>query len=88
MIRQGMSSPISYDLQGQGGGIVVAGVTTYTGNFRWIQFLTDSTIYDITSSNISGANDLLATTIPAGVGIGGRFTSITLATGLAIAYYA
>ena len=83
-----MSSPISYDLQGQGGGIVIADGATYTGNFRWIQFLTDSTIGAITSSNITNSNNLLASVFPAGVGIGGRFTSISFISGIAIAYYA
>ena len=88
MIRQGMSSPISYDLQGQGGGMVISDSNTYTGNFRWIQFLTDSEIGDIASSNISNAIGFAGALVPAGVGIGGRFTSIQLASGIAIAYYA
>ena len=83
-----MSSPISYDLQGQGGGIVIADSGTYTGNFRWIQFLTDSEITAIASSNISNFAGLNSVVIPAGVGIGGRFTSIQLTSGTAIAYYA
>ena len=83
-----MSSPISYDLQGQGGGQVISDASTYTGNFRWIQFLTDSEINGIASSNISNAVGFAGALVPAGVGIGGRFTSIQLATGVAIAYYA
>ena len=83
-----MSSPISYDLQGQGGGVVIADSGTYTGNFRWIQFVTDSEITAIASSNISNAVGLDGALIPAGVGIGGRFTSIQLTSGAAIAYYA
>ena len=83
-----MSSPISYDLQGQGGGIVISDTDTYTGNFRWIQVVSDCVIYDIASSNIVSASDLASVTIPSGVGIGGRFTSIQLTSGVVIAYYA
>ena len=83
-----MSSPVSYDLQGQGGGIVIADGTTVTGNFRWIQGITDFELEDIASSNISNDVGLLGLTIPAGVGIGGRFTLVQLQTGAVIAYYA
>ena len=88
MIRQGMSSPVSYDLQGQGGGIVIADSGTYTGNFRWIQVISDCVVGSIVSSNISNAIGLNNVSIPSGVGIGGRFTSIQLNSGAAIAYYA
>ena len=82
-----MSGPVSYDLQGQGGGIVIADSGTYTGNFRWIQVIADCEIGAIVSSNISNAVGLAGLAIPAGVGIGGRFTSIQLTSGAAIAYY-
>jgi hypothetical protein len=83
-----MSSPVSYDLQGQGGGIVITASTPVTGNFRWIQGITDFEIEQIVSSNISNAAYLIGYPIPAGTGIGGMFTSIELANGSAIAYYA
>ena len=83
-----MSSPISYDLQGQGGGVAISDGSTYTGNFRWIQFVTDSEIGAIASSNISNAAGFAGVLVPAGVGIGGKFTSIQLTSGAAIAYYA
>ena len=83
-----MSSPVSYDLQGQGGGVVIADSGTYTGNFRWIQFVTDSEITAIASSNITSVSALAIITVPAGVGIGGKFTSIQLNSGAVIAYYA
>jgi hypothetical protein len=83
-----MSSPVSYDLQGQGGGVVISDSTPVTGNFRWIQGITDFEIDAIASSNISNAAGLIGYSIPAGVGIGGRFTSITVNTGTVIAYYA
>ena len=38
-----MSSPVSYDLQGQNGSIVLSSAaTTYTGNIRWIQVVNDA----------------------------------------------
>ena len=85
-----MSSPISYDLQGQGGGVVINdGDGTVTGNFRWFQFLNESTINLITSDgSIGNTGDLTGIIIPAGVGIGGRFTSINVSAGSLIAYYA
>ena len=91
MIKSGMSSPVSYDLQGQGGGVVVnASAGTITGDFRWIQAISDTVISDIQSSNIGDAYLLSSggLSIPAGVGIGGRFSSITLTSGTVIAYYA
>lgn len=83
-----MSSPVSYDLQGQGGGIVISDSTPVTGNFRWIQGLTDFELDAIVSSNISNASGLIGYSFPGGVGIGGRFTSITVNNGIVIAYYA
>jgi hypothetical protein len=88
MIQVGMSSPVSYDLQGQGGGIVINAGGSVNGNFRWIQGITDFQIQAISSSNITNASLLAGNNIPAGVGIGGRFTSIQLDSGIAIAYYA
>ena len=88
MIQVGMSSPVSYDLQGQGGGIVISDSGTYTGNFRWIQVISDCVIGSIVSSNISNYAGFAGLTIPAGVGIGGKITSIQLNSGAAIGYYA
>lgn len=82
-----MSSPISYDLQGQGGGQVITSASgAVTGNFRWIQVVTDTVLSALTSSNISNASALQTITIPAGLGIGGRFTAITVTSGVVIAY--
>ena len=88
MIQVCMSSPVSYDLQGQGGGVVIDDTNLHTGNFRWIQVIVDCEINTIVSSNISNAAGFAALTVPAGVGIGGMFTSIALDTGVVIAYYA
>ena len=84
-----MSSPISYDLQGQGGGIVIDSTTGIVqGNFRWIQVITDTVFANITSSNIDINGTITATTIPAGIGFGGRFNLIEITSGVVIAYYA
>ena len=83
-----MSSPISYDLQGQGGGIVISALEGELGNFRWIQVITDTEFDALASTNIDSATSLVGITIPAGVGIGGNFTEIGVNTGVVIAYYA
>jgi hypothetical protein len=83
-----MSSPVSYDLQGQGGGIVLSGGESDTGNYRWIQVVNDTVLSAITSSTLNQDGNLVGITIPAGVGIGGRFSAITVTSGVVIAYYA
>ena len=84
-----MSSPISYDLQGQGGGLYIDETTgAIDGNWRWIQVITDAVFNDITSSNIADLSNISGVTVPAGIGIGGRFSSIDLQSGVIIAYYA
>jgi hypothetical protein len=84
-----MSSPVSYDLQGQGGGIVLSvGAPSVSGDFRWIQVITDAVLSTVDSDNIVDSSSLTGVTLPAGLGIGGRFNQITLTSGLVIAYYA
>jgi hypothetical protein len=82
-----MSSPISYDLQGQGGGRVItsAGEPTAT-NVRWVQCLTDCVFTTFEASNLLSSADIEGVTIPAGVGVGGRIELVTITSGLAIAY--
>jgi len=83
-----MSSPISYDLQGQGGGVYIDETTgVISGNWRWIQVITDTVFNDVTCSNIVDFANISGVTIPAGIGIGGRFSSIDLSSGVVIAYY-
>lgn len=82
-----MSSPVSYDLQGQGGGEVLFGNVSATKNCRWIQCLTDCVFNTISSPNLANASDITGVTIPAGVGIGGLFDDIELTSGLAVVYY-
>jgi hypothetical protein len=82
-----MSSPVSYDLQGQGGGRVITSTTGGATNVRWVQCLTDCVFSDFVSSNLLDSSGIVSVTIPAGVGIGGRIGSVSLTSGVAIAYF-
>jgi hypothetical protein len=82
-----MSSPVSYDIQGQGGGQVITSASgAVTGVFRWVQVITDTVFSVVTAPNLTGATSLQTITIPAGVGIGGRITALTVTSGVVIAY--
>jgi hypothetical protein len=82
-----MSSPVSYDLQGQGGGRVITSASgAVTGTFRWVQVITDTVLSVLTAPNLTNATALQTITIPAGIGIGGRITAITVTSGVVIAY--
>jgi hypothetical protein len=86
-----MASPVAYDLQGQGGGIVLSTAsTTYTGKIRWIQVVNDAVLASVESlsGNITGASELQGITLPAGLGIGGDFSKVVLTSGVVIVYYA
>jgi hypothetical protein len=85
-----MASPISYDLHGQGGGIVLDVGESATGVFRWIQVLTDAVLdCDLggTAGNLAGIDQLDGITLAAGIGIGGQFTKVKVTSGVVIAYY-
>jgi len=87
MLQSGMGSPVSYDLQGQGGGQVITSASgAVSGVFRWIQVVTDTVLSAVTAPNLTNASALQSITIPAGVGLGGRFTGITVTSGVIIAY--
>jgi hypothetical protein len=84
-----MSSPVSYDLQGQGGGVVLTtgeGSTQSATNVRWVQCLTDCVFGTVNASNLTFSASIEGKTIPAGVGVGGRIELVTITSGLAIAY--
>jgi len=86
-----MAAPVSYDLQGQGGSIVLnASVTTYTGNIRWIQVVNDAVLATVASAsgNVSGPSRLANITLPAGLGIGGNFSQVVVTSGVVIVYFA
>lgn len=78
---------MSYDIQGQGGGQVITSASgAVTGVFRWVQVITDTVFSVVTAPNLTGATSLQTITIPAGVGIGGRITALTVTSGVVIAY--
>ncbi len=82
-----MGSPADYNLQGQNGGRVITSASgAVTGTFRWLQVVTDTVLSVFTAPNITNATGLQTITIPAGVGIGGRITAITVTSGVVIAY--
>lgn len=90
-----MSSPVAYDLQGQGGSVVLSSVSsptalTYTGNIRWIQVVNDAVLSTVASAsgNVTGASRLQSITLPAGLGIGGNFSQVVLTSGVVIVYFA
>lgn len=88
-----MAAPVSYDLQGQGGSIVLTsavGFTTYTGNIRWIQVVNDAVLATVASAsgNVSGASRLQSITLPAGLGIGGNFSQVVVTSGVVVVYFA
>lgn len=87
--RSGLVMPRgdSYQLQGQQGGEVLGNSESSTGPFRWIQVIQDTTFATV-EGNLDNIDTLEATTIPAGIGIGGLFTNVSISTGLVIAYYA
>ncbi len=77
-------------MQGQQGGVLLYfEMPTGQGNgpFRWIQLLQDTEFAGI-AGNIVEIEALPGIIIPAGIGIGGILTNVTLTSGLAIGYYA
>jgi len=82
-----MASAISFDLQGQGGGIVLGAADSYEGKIRWIQVINDAEIAGFISENITDDYKLVGVSLPAGIGFGGKFTFIELTSGVVIAYF-
>jgi hypothetical protein len=80
----------SYQLQGQQGGIVLTSDDSATGTFRWIQAIEDSVLLTDTGETAGNLTDIInldGKTLPAGVGIGGVFSKVEIASGTVIAYY-
>ena len=82
-----MASAISWDLQGQGGGIVLTMGDFYEGKIRWIQVLNDAELTTIVSDNITDDAKLAGNALPAGIGFGGKFTYVEVTSGIVIAYF-
>ncbi len=51
-----MSSAVSYDLQGIGGGTVLNAGASYTGPIRWIQVVNDAVLSTVASASGAIAN--------------------------------
>ena len=88
-----MGSQVSYDLQGQGVFVVLN--PTFVNNpvseatgVRWIQCVTDCVFLNLGTINhdVYRADQLTDMVIPAGTGIGGQFTTVTITSGVAICY--
>lgn len=62
---------------------------TYTGNIRWMQVISDAVLSSVASAsgNVLNPTRLQSITLPAGLGIGGRFSSVTLTSGVVIVYF-
>ena len=71
---------------GQAGVILIDDTDAHTGPFVAIQALQDSAV-DISECDMSFIEDVADFTIPAGLTIYGRFTSIELDSGKVLAYY-
>lgn len=74
-----------------GGVVLYQGMPTNqgAGPFRWIQLLQDTEFSGMTDSSIIDIDQISSgAVIPAGIGLGGNFTNVTLTTGLAIGYKA
>lgn len=78
----------SYYSDGRQGGELLIGTDTATGSFRKIKVINETVFAGLTDSSIMNIGDITSLTIPAGVEIGGNFTSIQLTSGAVIAYRA
>ena len=70
-------------LSGEYGGLGIADTSAHTGNFQGFLIITDTVVAAYTGSIVSFPT---ATTIKAGTYVAGAFTSITLTSGVIIAY--
>ena len=84
-----MSTPVAYDLQGQNGSTVLGAGHSYTGKIRWIQVVNDAVLGTVASAsgNVANPTRLQSITLPAGLGIGGRFSSVAVTSGVVIVYF-
>ena len=71
---------------GQAGVILIDDTDAHTGPFVAIQALEDSVV-DVSECDMSWIEDVADFTIPAGLTIYGKFTSIELDSGKVLAYY-
>jgi len=62
---------------------------SYTGSIRWLQVVSDAVLSTVASAsgNVLNPTRLQAITLPAGLGIGGRFSSVAVTSGVVIVYF-
>ena len=83
-----MATDASYNLHGLGGGIVLTTMDVYEGKIRWVQVINDAVLDVAESANITDSEaKLVGITLPAGIGFGGKFTYVAVASGVVIAYF-
>jgi len=68
------------------GGVVINDTTATTGNFGAIQVINDAVFTLLTAPEYTNPADLYVITIAAGTVLYGRFTAVTLASGVVIAH--
>ncbi len=84
-----MGAMVDYNLQGLNGSTVLNAGATYTGNIRWLQVINDAVLSTVASAsgNVANPTRLQSITLPAGLGIGGRFSSVAVTSGVVIVYF-
>ena len=76
----------THSIDGRNGGkVLVSGDGAVTGAFYCIQVLEEAVLHADTAVSIT---DLAGKTIPLGVSVFGRFTTIRVTSGTVVAYYA
>jgi len=83
--RRSVEEIASYGIGGFGSKVVTLEAE---GHFMALQFLEDTEIDVIEGNEIEELAELTGRTLIAGITIFGQFTKISIASGLAIAYYA
>ena len=73
------------NLKGEDGGLYITDTAAHTGDFDCI-IAHEAAVASLVSATVDGT--LSAVVLPVGLPIFGRFTSITLASGKVMAYYA
>jgi di/tricarboxylate transporter len=76
----------SYQMQGQQGGVVInAASGVVTRNIRYMVVLTDA-VFATLVSNVTNTAAMIGPVIPSGREIGGQTKSVSLVSGVVIAY--
>lgn len=80
----------AFQLQGMDGGVCVGAGETWTaapdGGARWVSFVLDTVLGSYSGNIRNGGTALVGGTFPAGYGIGGITTSLSVDSGFLIVY--